>query len=45
MNVQCMNCGMIRAKKDMVTLSNHKFVCFSCWNKSLKEKENPDAPK
>jgi len=42
MKEQCASCQMIRAKKDMVFLSNGKWICFSCWNKYLKQKQKED---
>lgn len=29
---------MIRAIKDVVKIDKDNFICFSCWNKYLKEK-------
>ena len=31
-------CGMIRSNKDLVKLENGNYICFSCWNRNLKEK-------
>ncbi len=36
----CIKCGMIRAVKDMVLLEDEQYMCFSCWNKYLKKKDN-----
>jgi len=38
MKKKCQNCGMIRATKDLVKSKEGVFICFSCWNKYLKEK-------
>ena len=37
---KCLKCGMIRSSKDLVTLERGEIICFSCWNKKLREKEN-----
>lgn len=36
----CKNCGMIRAIKDMVLLEDGTYICFSCWNKRIRERGN-----
>jgi hypothetical protein len=28
---------MIRAEKDLVLLENKDYICFSCWNKGIKD--------
>ena len=35
---KCSKCGMIRSSKDLVTLESGDFVCFSCWNRKLTDK-------
>lgn len=35
---KCKLCGMIRSDKDLILQKDGKYVCFSCWNKILKEK-------
>jgi len=37
---KCKKCGMIRSKKDLVLLEDGTYLCFSCWNKRDKDKEN-----
>ena len=39
---KCSLCGMIRAKKDLVTLEDNSLICFSCWNKQMKMKIQRD---
>lgn len=38
MKKRCDKCNMIRAIKDLVILEDGSYLCFSCWNKRLKEK-------
>ncbi len=38
MKKKCSKCGMIRSNKDLVKLENANYICFSCWNRNLKEK-------
>ncbi len=38
MKKKCSKCGMIRSNKDLVKLENVNYICFSCWNRNLKEK-------
>ena len=33
------SCGMIRSIKDLVSLEDGNYMCFSCWNKYHKEKD------
>ncbi|MFX0042993.1 MAG: hypothetical protein ACFE8L_08785 [Candidatus Hodarchaeota archaeon] len=33
------SCGMIRCIKDLVLLEDGTYMCFSCWNKYNKEKD------
>jgi formylmethanofuran dehydrogenase subunit E len=40
MKKKCSKCGMIRSNKDLVKLENANYICFSCWNRNLKEKNN-----
>ncbi|MHA1291067.1 MAG: hypothetical protein ACTSQJ_00195 [Promethearchaeota archaeon] len=40
MKRKCNICGMIRAVKDLVLLQDDTQLCFSCWNKKIKEKKN-----
>ena len=40
MKQKCKSCGMIRSVKDLVLLENGTLLCFSCWNKYIKEKES-----
>ncbi|MFX1501145.1 MAG: hypothetical protein ACFFDH_09310 [Promethearchaeota archaeon] len=35
---KCNNCGMIRSTKDLVLLEDENYICFSCWNKLMREK-------
>ncbi|MFX1503681.1 MAG: hypothetical protein ACFFDH_22160 [Promethearchaeota archaeon] len=37
MKKKCLKCGMIRPIKDLVILEEGTYICFSCWNKKLKE--------
>ena len=37
---KCSKCGMIRSRKDLVLLEKGDIICFSCWNKRLREKGN-----
>jgi len=39
---KCKSCGMIRAEKDLVHLESGIYICFSCWNKKNREKEDSD---
>ena len=40
----CRKCGMIRATKDLVLLEDGEYICFSCWNKIIRDmKENPQT--
>jgi formylmethanofuran dehydrogenase subunit E len=41
---KCTECGMLRAKKDVVLTSDENFICFSCWNKQNRKKSR-DKPK
>jgi len=36
----CGECGMIRSKKDLVLMEDDSYLCFTCWNKYLKMREN-----
>ncbi|MFX1374737.1 MAG: hypothetical protein ACFFA0_02890 [Promethearchaeota archaeon] len=38
MQRKCNICGMLRAQKDMVVFDDGSYMCFSCWNKHLREK-------
>jgi formylmethanofuran dehydrogenase subunit E len=38
MRRKCNTCGMLRAQKDMVKLEDGHYLCFSCWNKYLRNK-------
>ncbi len=37
MKKKCKNCGMLRAKKDVVLLKDNTILCFSCWNKFIRQ--------
>ena len=40
MIARCKECGMIRSSKDLVLLeSGSNYLCFSCWNKRIKEEK------
>ena len=43
MKRKCVLCGMIRSTKDLVLQDNGKYICFSCWNKNLKENGEKDS--
>lgn len=36
---KCSECDMLRAEKDLVRLEDGSTICFSCWNKFNREKE------
>ena len=38
MKERCKDCGMLRSTKDLVLLEDESYICFSCWNKYVKEK-------
>ena len=38
MKKKCVKCGMIRSSKDLVKLEGQGYICFSCWNKMLRER-------
>jgi len=40
MKNKCKECGMIRPIKDLVKIDSSNYLCFSCWNKNLKEKKS-----
>jgi len=39
MKKKCKKCGMIRSTKDLVKSEGGDYICFSCWNKNLREKK------
>jgi hypothetical protein len=40
MIARCKECGMIRSSKDLVLIEEGKtYLCFSCWNKCIKEEK------
>ena len=45
MKRKCEKCGMIRASKDLVLIKENSYICFSCWNKYIKEKGNQKLSK
>jgi formylmethanofuran dehydrogenase subunit E len=45
MKKKCSKCGMIRSNKDLVKLENDNYICFSCWNRNLKEKNKYNSNK
>ena len=43
MKRKCELCGMIRSTKDLVLQESNTFICFSCWNKKLKELQHKET--
>ncbi len=39
---KCESCGMLRSEKDLVHLTDEKYLCFVCWNKKNSDKEESD---
>ncbi len=37
---KCSKCGMIRSSKDLVKLESGDYICLSCWNKKLRDKDD-----
>ncbi len=40
LKIKCYKCGMIRSSKDLVKLESEDYICFACWNRNLKSKDN-----
>jgi formylmethanofuran dehydrogenase subunit E len=45
MKKRCHQCGVIRSSKDLVSLGDGKFLCFSCWNEENRDKAQKEEEK